>query len=428
LSTDDPRPRRIGRLVLALASLALAGSTAFLTWWTTTLSGLPDVGDPFDIKAYARPIPDDSNAFVLYKKATELLPKEPEEPANYEWKTASPGQRSWYERSQEALAIWRKGTDRPDALHINPAILTFDSKFDVLQKLRSFGRLALLHGSRLEDQGDFEAALDWYLALLRSTRHCGKRGAFIDRLFGIAMHRWVSTRLIRWAADPKVDAKMLRKALDAAILAGAATPPTSDSLKTEYLSLLHSTSDPEMMVRFHDLQAVKPGPGGQSGPVLASEGLRTSLIRLQRRALSEPERSRRVLRLIYANWLAYCDLPPSRQPPKIVTPPGQTLSGPASAILGELFVAGDDAPESARALPPEKLARWIGSTMDARMALPALVAFDKAIGRERSAQDTMLFTLANELYEREHGQYPEHVEDLVGPYLKVLPEGYREKK
>ncbi len=348
--TTEPHPRRIRRLALGLAALALAGSTAFVTWWNTTLLGLPDVGDPFDVAAFERPIPDETNAFVLYKQASAILPKEPDIPANYDWKTAAPEQSAWFDRSQEALAIWRKGTDRPDSRYLDPAIVTFETRLDVVQNLRSFGRLALLKGSRLEDSGDLEGALDWYLALLRSTRHCGRRGTFIERLIGIAMHRWVSTRLIQWAANPKVDAKMLRRALDASIAADAATPPNSDGLKMEYLGVLHSMADPELMVKLLDQFGSKRSTSGQSRPVLANDGLRTSLLRVRRRAMNEPERSRRVIRMIFANWLAYCDLPPSRQPPRVVpATTSPTLEGPAKALLGELFVVGDEAPGPARA-------------------------------------------------------------------------------
>ena len=108
--------------------------------------------------------------------------------------------------------------------------------------------------------------------------------------------------------------------------------------------------------------------------------------------------------------------------------PGQTLSGPASSILGELFVARDDAPAAARALPPEKLAQWYASTLDARTFLPAYLAYEKAIARERSTQDAMLFTWPTNSTNAEHGQYPDRTEDLVGPYLKTMPPSYQEQK
>ncbi len=415
------KPRSIGRTLLAVGALILAGSTALFTWWTTTLTGLPDVGDPFDIEAFCQPIPDDTNAFVLYKQAAAILPKEPDLPANYDWATAPQAQRDWIDESHEAFALWKKGTERPDALYVNPAAITFDSKLDVAQALRSFCRMALVEGSRLEGEGDFDKALDLYLSVLRCSRHCGKRGTFIERMIG--MHRWAGARLTRWAADAKVDARMLRRALDAAIAAEKTTAPTSDGLKDEYLGMIHSFGDPEMMVKLHDYEMV-PDPKGGSTTVYGQHGWKSGAIRVGRRSINEPERSRRVIRMIFANWLAYCDLPSARQPRRVGPSANATMSGSANSILSDLYVVGEDAPTTARALPPEQLACWFASTMDAKLAVPNFIGVDKAIAGERSSRDAMLFTLAIELYKREHGQYPERNEELVGPYLEELPPGY----
>jgi hypothetical protein len=153
--------------VVLLGGVALAVSTALMTWWTTTLMGLPDVGDPFDPAAFAKPIADETNAFVLYKQAAAILPDEPEHPANYDWASAPQVQRDWIARSREAFALWKQGTERPDALNHDLTTVTFDAKLDVVQDLRSFSRMALVEGSRLEGVGDFEGALDLYRAVLR---------------------------------------------------------------------------------------------------------------------------------------------------------------------------------------------------------------------------------------------------------------------
>ena len=418
----EARVGRLARRVLVLGALALAGSTAFLTWWTTTLMGLPDVGDPFDVAAFERPIPDETNAFVLYRQAAALLAKEPPEVVDH-WSKASPTLRSWLESSRDALEIWRRGTERPDALDVLPGDLTFEANLAAAQNLRILVRLAVLQGTKLEGEGDLEGALDWYLALLRSSRHCGRRGVIIERIIGMAIHRWAFNHLTRWAADPKVDSKLLRRALDAA---DAATAPISDGLKAEYLSFLHSLADPELMLRTYDSLATQTSAGGSATqwPLRWSPNVN----RVRRRALNEPERSRRVVRLVFANWLAYCDRPPNQRPPKVLPNPTITGKDPAKALLADLFVVDATAPEGARALPPEKVAAWFASTIDAEMALPAFSAVENALASERSLQGNLLVTLANELHKREHGKYPDRVEDLVGPYLKVLPEGYAPAK
>jgi hypothetical protein len=398
--------------MVVAAAVALAGGSAFATWWSTTLYGLPDVGDPFDVAAFAKPIADETNAFVLYRKWTGL------------WKTASPEERAWLDLSREALATWRDGTERPDARDIDPAVRTYETRFDVSRSLMEFARLGLLEGSRLEEASDFAGAFDWYRAVLRSSRHLGRRGGFIERIDGVSVHILACRRLSSWAVEPKVDATLLRKALDSAIAADQATPPISDSLKAEYLTMLHSLADPELMLRLHDYEVVPNGQGG-SVTLYGQHGWKSGWLRVCRRAIHEPERSRRVIRMIYANWLTYADLPSSSRPPRVLSGANVKPADSPLALLNDLYVVSDDLPAPAQALPPETLAHWFDSTMDAKILFPAFVAIEKTIGRERTVQAALVMTLANELHRREHGDYPDRVEELVGPYLKALPEGFQ---
>ncbi len=154
----EPHPRRIRRLILALAAVALAGSTAFVTWWMTTLSGLPDIGDPFDVAGFAeRPVPDDENAYVLYRQATTLIGEEPSD-LTYDWSAAGPLEKAWLARNREALGLWRAGTERPKALYVPSRSMTIMTQLKVVQEIRHFARLARLEAGRLEAEGDLEGA------------------------------------------------------------------------------------------------------------------------------------------------------------------------------------------------------------------------------------------------------------------------------
>src|SRR5262245_41158773 len=65
---------RSRRRVLTASALLLAIVAVPPVWWWTQLLGLPDVGDPFDPEAFRSfTIPDDRNAFVLYRQATDRL-------------------------------------------------------------------------------------------------------------------------------------------------------------------------------------------------------------------------------------------------------------------------------------------------------------------------------------------------------------------
>ena len=115
------RRRRLGRCSLVIVSIVLA---AWL-WWATQLWGLPDIGDPFDVEAFrSQTIPDDRNAFVLYRQAVD--PVHAIEAVRHVagvcrstsircGPTASPEIRGWAEANREALALYRRGADRPDA-------------------------------------------------------------------------------------------------------------------------------------------------------------------------------------------------------------------------------------------------------------------------------------------------------------------------
>ena len=205
---------------------------------------------------------------------------------------------------------------------------------------------------------------------------------------------------------PQDDPRSLRRALDDVEACEALAPLEQDSLKTGYLdvlSLLDQPSNPGREVPlwrfsrfYHPDYTLNP------------EQIQAiwDWWRLWRR---EPQRSRRVIRLVTANWLAYYDLPPGNRPKpdKIAALPVYPL-GPAS-------------PAQARALSPEALDRWFDTAYDAQQVLHFL---DSSGVRtiERAYDGEFLLLLAEELYRRDHGTDPPSPEALVGPYLKSLPE------
>src|SRR5262249_809144 len=57
-----------------VAAVLLAMIAALPLWWSIQLLGLPDIGEPFDPEAFRSfRIPDDRNAFVLYRQAAAAL-------------------------------------------------------------------------------------------------------------------------------------------------------------------------------------------------------------------------------------------------------------------------------------------------------------------------------------------------------------------
>ena len=413
--SGHPKSAAAGLLVLFVAGV--------WTWWATQLWGLPDIGDPFDVAAFdAVRVPDDRNAFPYYREATSMtsatwrkfranktdpyLNQFPED-----WPKADPSWRDFLAQSGEALAIWRAGSEKPDARYDHPEGLSFRTLLPVSQELRMLARLAILEGSRLEAEGDMAGAWGWYRAILRSSRHSGAHGFLIERIIGAAMHDVASKALTRWASDPRVDAPLLRRALDEVIAIDAMTVPWSETLKQEYLVFARSIDDPNTI---EDLLVVKnlnedPADWCQELPV--SDAAKKPIQAARVILANDKERSLRVARLMYANWLAQVDKPRARRSKLARTDP-------------PIYEADPAAPPASRALPPEKLSKWLDSSLLASRIFRFLTKFSQPIDRERARQARLVVHLASELYRREHGEPPPSPRALVGPYLKALPESF----
>lgn len=123
----------------------------------------------------------------------------------------------------------------------------------------------------------------------------------------------------------------------------------------------------------------------------------------------EPERSRRVIRLVTANWLAYHRLPAGNRP-----------QPDERAVSLALYDLGANSHEQASALSPESLDGWLATAYDAQQVLPFLDG-TRVQTLERANHLGLLVLLATELYHRDHGSLPPTPAALVGPYLKSLP-------
>ncbi len=388
-------------------------------WWFLQLAGLPDIGEPFDVAAFrAFRVPDDRNAFVLYGQAAVLLKPSPEYRATSgvndilaRWSTASPEVRRWADENREAVAVYCQGASRPDAL--DPDAGLERQSFKTFSALWSFRLLVLLKASRLEEQGDMASAWDLYRAMMRTIRHVGIHGDIYRRNMVQCWHRDLRNRLMIWADDKRTTPALLRHAIDDVTACEALANSERDSLKAGYLAasaLLESPSSPGRQVPLVRFQRFWH-PDYQLNPEQIQalwDGWR-----LFRR---EPERSRRLIRLITANWLAYLDLPADVRP----------KPDPQFAAF-DFYRFAPQSPPQARALSPEALDRWFDTAFDAQQVL----GFIDASGiqtMEQANHVDFLVLLGTELYHRDHGTDPPTPDALVGPYLKSLPADFLTKK
>ena len=211
---------------------------------------------------------------------------------------------------------------------------------------------------------------------------------------------------------------MLRRALDDAMAADRLTPPFSDVLKLEYLMALRDLK--ELIAIPNGI----PPPGGPGGLLsrVAPSVITSELQRFRFRASNDPEKSRRALRLVFANWLAQVDRPAADRARSVTH-------------AGLLIYENDRAaPPAARIVTPDVLSEAVDHTILAqRLFRPDNLnrnvdqygswEGDGIFARERQRRSMILIKLAAELYRRERGQPPARAGALLGSYLKQLPEG-----
>jgi hypothetical protein len=405
--------RRVFGAVILMATIT-AGPPL---WWALQLIGLPDIGDPFDVAVFrAFTIPDERNANLLYgQAAARLKPWIPPRTTTrsqvdwlVSWSKLVPEARQWVDENREALALYRRASELPDALGALPKFQgDHQDLWGMAASFQYFEILGLVEGSRLEEQGNMAGAWGCYRAALRTIYHVGMHGTVFRRGVAQRWHMQLNSRLAGWATDPRTTPALLRQAVDDVAACELLAPSESYTLKAEYLDVDRLLDDPDgplsrptgpwsVLIPFLDIR-------------LTPEQTQT-LYDGWRFWLREPERSRRVIRLAIANWLAYGDLPVNDRP--------SPVRGASGMI--DFYSPGPEAPANARALSPQALARWLNSCVDANFLLGSW-GWKLVRTQERSNQRALLILIGQQLYRRDHGADAPTPEALVGPYLKNLP-------
>jgi hypothetical protein len=414
-------PARL-RVLRVLGKLMLAG--LFLVVFTvgvcrvTRMIGLPDVGDPFEPRAQDPQSRAGGDSMVVYAQAAGQLMRSVggdgpttsrSSPLLITWADAPPARRRWVQVNRESLDLFRRGSELPAVpWPDSPSPMRSMASNSALDELVW---LALLEGDRLKDSGDVKAAWSWYLAALRSTYHRAQGNDASDRVVVQRLRGPIADRIDAWAQDTKVGPELLRKALDDVLACRSLMPSDLKTLENGY-RLVKRELDAGHFSEYipHDQTASESWyrplsfVGWQVGRFLDNE----------------PERSRRVARLAFANWRAWLVRPDGERPRPAVK----------SLILDrgwtqrlDFFEPPLDAPAAARRMSPARLASWADTCRDARFPLSYFWStFQSTRAAEQLSYRNLVVQTAEQLYLRERGTMPPGPEALVGPYLKTIPE------
>ena len=185
------------------------------------------------------------------------------------------------------------------------------------------------------------------------------------------------------------------------------------SLKVDYLSKLSELDEKWGLVQ--------QGDDEEQHFQIAGEDLPPNLAWMpyaaKRYFSNEPERSRRVLRLAFANWLAHVAEKDAQFKKPAVRATFQRSNRPSTV---NFYGVSPDGPAAAQRLPPQGLAEALIRTRDAKLLL-SFWPWPAIRNTERREHRALVVAIAGELYQRDHGTPAPTDEALVGPYLDHLP-------
>ncbi len=404
------RARGWKRRGLAALYLAILLAVAACGRRATCLWSLPDAPEPFDLAKFGRvELADADNAMVAYQDvfarfghldaAADRVALALDWQAG-DWAAVAPEVRRWAEERRGALDAWIAATDRPDSLLVQPGEFRMQSPIGPSQASRAYARLAILEGSRLEGLGDLEGAWRMYRAALRAGRHDGRHGGEIARLKGYGLLRLATPRVEAWIDRPGQTPGLLRRAIDDVEACLALTSPASEMVRAEYFSAREVANDPATWANL-----------GDSGPYSKTDWVNQigAFVRARRFLRRDPERSARILRLITAGYLAQCDRPRPLRPRLL-------FEGPM------IFDHDARTPPAVRAIAPGDLDAWYRDSV-LRDLGPFSSMMLGLLDAELGTFDRFRLRMAERAFAVERGRPPRTYGELLGPYLKALPEG-----
>jgi hypothetical protein len=347
-------------------SLAACGMLAAL-WLIGCLTGrvleVPDVGEPFDVEAFRASLPlleKDEAGGLIRKAMDDLSTLRPEvEPAGKDT-TRELFEGTWKNVLEKGVAVKQLGVV-VDPLRVNERL-----PLGNVQACRKAAHLYRLYAVQLQQQGEYQAALDHLKVLFRLSLHLRNKTITPSFLLRLEMQDEALNGLEEWARGACDDSGLMRDALKALQTLESEQPPVYDVLKAHYLGTHRKLLD------YYSNLTTPKGLEAVSG----TKYLKGSTFLLSQETPWEKARTERLINEQYAD--AFAGRPPDplreqQQPWLKVTAPGD----------------------------------WAQTQLAAR----------RGLCRVRAAQ----LQLALLRYERQQKEPARALADLVPKYLDVLP-------
>jgi hypothetical protein len=376
------------------------------------LSQVPVMADPFDVTAFVgEPVPDAENAFTEYRQVIEMLKslnsaslssslsRRIHKSEELDWDPNDEEMRAWIEQHREVLALWIQATEKNRALSFDLTKASLSTPVEHYLELHRLGQTALAEQGRLLHEGKVEEAWKLARATLRCGGHVSCRSTLLNGLLGMTIHEAAFGGVRRWAEHPSVTAEQLRSALAKIRSDFTLYDAESSMMKLEYVVFRDALRQRNVFLELADTGAVTPF----ANPVLRYG--RAAMLWMN----GEPNLTQRLLAQITTNQLREVDQPVSERRKLITSAP--TI----------LFDTDDLPNRAAGELTGSQIQNALKLSSISGLIASSRKQFDQCYQALLARQAVLETLLALQAYRREHGEFPERLDQLVASFLDAVP-------
>lgn len=394
-----------------------------LFWRQSHINQVPYIDDPYDVAAFRDEMRDrmmEGNAYEEYHEAWKLFriwtSVEEIEQWNsiwdtdggakqlgpiLDWKLANQAADDVLNNSQEPLSYWLAGVEKPfrqqNLPHLNQLLVKDgQEKIDFsdyrIVRTDDLLRLSLLQASRLRSEQDYAKAWMYHFAAVRylfQPTFNARDPASADEI------EMVQLALEAYLAEPVLTEEMLLRIQRDLASWTIVDQPVSEEIKMSYLPDYHFFSEYSNGVS-KAFRSSDPKYWWAWGDQLCGN----------------VEWRHRCIKLNYQNILRFCDLSESTKPASVKN----RFSNFIYQTQGE--------PDDLAISSTDLVTLW-GKCETVYSPWGSWLLFEHVFTEHKAKQtfrECLLVLIALQRYQRQHGDYPEALQDLIPRYISEIPE------